>query len=110
MIITFIYKSKNDPNQKIYHGKYIGILNQPYSNEEGMDVELKNIIYEKSLKKQFNLNSGAESDIDNIIIGILGFNRDTNDYFSENEKDIFDLLYLNWSNQPIEIYFNGKLF
>jgi len=105
MIITFIYKNKNDPNQKIYYGKYIGFLNQPYSNEDGMDVELKNIIYEKSFKKQFN-----SEDIDNIIIGILGFNRDTNDYFSENEKDIFDLLYLNWSNQPIEIYFNGKLF
>lgn len=102
MIVTFIYKNNKDEN-KVCYGKYIGFLNENYISQEGMDIELKNIMYEKFFKR-FNL------ELDDIIIGILGFNRDTNDYFSEDEKYIFDLLYLNWSNQPIEIYFNGKIF
>ena len=104
MIITFIYKIKNsnlyDSNHK-YYGKYIGYVSDDY--EEGLDKELSNTLY-TLFENHYSIKS-----IDDIVIGVLGFNRDTYDYFSENEANIFDLLYCDWSNQEPEIYINGKL-
>ena len=102
MIVTFIYKNKNSTTK--YYGKYIGYLSNDYN--EGLDRELLNYtsIY-SILKEPLDLN-----DQNDLIIGILGFNRDTYDYFSEEEKYIFDLLYCNWtSGQKQEIYLNGNL-
>jgi hypothetical protein len=30
------------------------------------------------------------------------------DYFSEDEKMVFDVLYCNWSNQAVELFIDGK--
>lgn len=96
MIVTFIYKIKNSEK---YYGKYIGQIRDNY--EEGLDKEM--------LCKLSNiLNILNIENIDDISIGIIGFNRDTYDYFSEDEAKIFDLLYCDWSNQEPEIYINGK--
>jgi hypothetical protein len=99
MITTFIYKSKNS-NTK-YYGKYIGFIPEDY--EEGLDREIANIVY-KILKDILLIN-----DIEDLVIGILSFNRDSYDYFSEKEADIFDLLYCKWSYESTEIYIGGKL-
>lgn len=98
MIVTFIYKIKNSEK---YYGKYIGYLSDDY--EEGLDIELTQKLY-NIFEKYYFANS-----LDDIVVGVIGFNRDTYDYFSDNESNIFDLLYCNWSNQNPELYINGKL-
>ena len=98
MIVTFIYKIKNGEK---YYGKYIGYLSDDY--EEGLDKELIEKLYNIFEKHYF------VSSLDDIVLGVLGFSRDTYDYFSDNESKIFDLLYCNWSNQEPEVYINGKL-
>ena len=100
MIVTFIYKKKNS-NTK-YFGKYIGYLSSSY--EEGLDRELATRYIYDLVKESLYLNDPSE-----LIIGILGFNRETCDYFSEEEAYIFDLLYCNWTGgQEKEIYLNGN--
>ena len=47
--------------------------------------------------------------MDDVVIGILSFYRDTSDYFSENEANIFDLLCCEWSIGEPELYLDGKL-
>lgn len=99
MIVTFIYKTKNS-NTK-YFGKYIGYISNNY--EQGLDREIVNYIY-TILKTPLNL-----SDPSDLIIGILGFNRETCDYFSEEEAHIFDFLYCNWTGgQEKEVYLQGN--
>ena len=97
MIITFIYKNNNSDTK--YYGKYIGYVSDSYS--EGLDRQVSLIVYDV-LKGPLNL-----CNIDDLIIGVIGFNRDTYDYFSEEESKIFDLLYCNWSNEPKEVYIKG---
>lgn len=99
MIVTFIYKHKNS-NTK-YYGKYIGQISTSY--EEGLDRQIAYFIF-NILKEPLNL-----SETEDLIVGILGFNRDTTDYFSEEESHIFELLYCNWSPTNSEIYLYGKL-
>lgn len=99
MIVTFIYKLGQD-NTK-YYGKYIGYVSSDY--EEGLDKEITSILYH-IFEKEYGVKN-----IEDIVVGVLGFARDTYDYFSENEANIFDLLYCDWSNQEPEIYLNGKL-
>jgi hypothetical protein len=99
MIITFMYRVKHSPT--LYHGKYIGALTDTY--EEGLDVELLNTIF-PILHATYSIN-----DTSDVTLGILSYHRDKLDYFSENEKDIFDLLYCNWKAQPSEIFVAGKL-
>lgn len=96
MIVTFIYKI----NGQKYYGKYIGCI--PTDYEEGLDKKLAIKLYE-IFEKYYSLKE------EDLLIGVLGFNRDTCDYFSENESKIFDLLYCDWSNQEPEIYIEGKL-
>jgi len=71
--------------------------------DEGLDKEIQCKLY-NIFKKEYNLEN-----IDDITIGILGFVRDTHDYFSEKEANIFDLLYCDWNIQETEIYIKGKL-
>lgn len=99
MIITFIYKFKGD-NQK-YYGKYIGYMSDQY--EEGLDKELANTLY-SIFEKHYSITS-----MDDVVIGILGAYRETSDYFSENESNIFDLLWCDWTIGEPELYLDGKL-
>lgn len=95
MIITFLYQIKG----KRYYGKFIGRIEEIY--DEGLDVELLQII-QPELLKYYHLENPSD-----ITIGILSSLRNGNDYFSENEKHLFDVLYLNWSTQPKEIFIHG---
>ncbi len=100
MIVTFLFRIKGDSNR--YYGKYIGKCPEEYT--EGLD---------RCLAEQlFPFFQGAEPerimDHEDLSVGVLSAERDVKDYFSEHEKDIFDLVYCNWSNQPIEVYWKGS--
>jgi hypothetical protein len=96
MIVAFVYRIGSVK----YDGKYIGYLTDQY--EEGLDHELKRVIL-PSLLSYYHI-----SDPDMIKIGIMSHQRLGSDYFSEDEKYAFDLLYCNWSNQTVEIFFEGN--
>lgn len=98
MIITFLFRIKYGETR--YYGKYIGYASDDY--DEGLDIELRSQLF-PVLKKYYGLDE--ESDLQ---IGVLSHNRDGYDYFSEEEKNVFDLLYCNWSNQPRELFICGK--
>ena len=83
----------------LYHGKYIGYVSDEY--EEGLDIEVRAIFY-PLWKKTYSL-----SRIEDVTIGIVSSRRDGFDYFSEHEKGVFDTLYCNWTNEPVEVYING---
>ena len=104
MIVSFIYRFKND--QTIHYGKYIGYVSNEY--EEGLDREIATLIT-PLLRKELESRNIDPEDSSSLIIGVLGSNREIADYFSETEKDVFDLLYCNWSNQPPELFLNGHL-
>jgi hypothetical protein len=97
MIISFFYRI----GEKLYHGKYIGYM--PVDYEEGLDIEV--------LNKCFPIWQYAYSlqDPSDVCVAIHSYQRSGHDYFSENEKHIFDTLYYNWTNQPVEIFIEGKL-
>jgi len=97
MIISFFYRI----GEKLYHGKYIGYMSNDY--DEGLDIEVLNMCY-PIWKHAYSLQD--ESD---VCVAIISYQRNGNDYFSENEKHIFDTLYYNWTTQPIEIFIEGKL-
>lgn len=96
MIVTFMYKI----NGQRYYGKYIGYVIDNYL--EGLDREMAYKL-ENIFEKYYSTKK------EDVVVGVLGFNRDTYDYFSEIEANIFDILYCDWSNQEKEIYVNGKL-
>lgn len=99
MIISFIYTIQKC--NTVFYGKYVGFVTDNY--EEGLDVELLKIIY-PILQKYYDLKD--ESD---VTLGILTYNRkDGVDYFSENEKNVFTMLYCKWSGQSPELFMNGK--
>ena len=98
MIITFLYYVK----EVRYYGKYVGYVSDNY--EEGLDVEVRNTVFPE-LAAHYGIKDSSE-----IPFGILSFLRNGHDYFSEQEKDAFDLLYLNWSNQPKEVFLHGRPF
>ena len=85
-----------------YYGKYIGYLSDKY--DEGLDTELLTVCY-PVLCHAYSLDNETE-----ISLGIMSYQRQGVDYFSENEKNCFDLLYCNWSNQPVEVFINGERF
>jgi hypothetical protein len=97
MIISFFYRI----GEKLYHGKYIGHM--PVDYEEGLDIEVLNKCY-PIWKKAYSLQ-----DTSDVCVAILSHQRSGHDYFSENEKHIFDTLYYNWTNQSVEIFIEGKL-
>lgn len=96
MIITFLYQIQGIR----YYGKYVGYLSDDY--EEGLDIELKNIIYPEIA------NYYDTEDPSDVQIGVLFSSRNGSDYFSEEEKTVFGLLYLNWSNEPKEVFIHGN--
>ena len=93
MIVTFLYRMGDGPRK---YGKYIGYLSDDY--EEGMDKELESIIW-PLLRLSGNL--------EDFHIGILYYSREGYEYFSEDEKLVFDFLYCNWSNEPKELFIDG---
>jgi len=95
MLITFFYKIAS----KIYYGKYIGSMRDNY--DDGLDIVVRDLIY-PTCKTAYSLESETD-----VVVGIISYQRNGYDYFSENEKNIFDMLYCNWSNQPVEIFVNG---
>lgn len=97
MIITFFYRI----GEKLYHGKYIGYM--PDNYEEGLDIEVLNKFY-PIWKQVYSLQD--ESD---VCVAIISYQRNGNDYFSENEKNIFDTLYCNWTTQSVEIFIHGNV-
>ena len=97
MIITFFYRI----GEKLYHGKYIGYMSNDY--DEGLDIEVLNKCY-PIWKHAYSLQD--ESD---VCVAIISHQRNGNDYFSENEKFVFDTLYYHWTTQPVEIFIEGKL-
>jgi hypothetical protein len=97
MIITFFYKIKGE----MYYGKYIGYVSDDY--EEGLDIEVLNLFY-PVWKRYYSLL--CESD---VSLGIVSYQRNGSDYFSENEKHVFHSLYCNWSNQEPELFLHGIL-
>lgn len=98
MIISFFFRIKHGETR--YYGKYIGYVSDDY--DEGLDIELRHELY-PILKTYYGLEE--ESDLQ---IGILSHQRDGSDFFSEEEKNVFDLLYCRWSNQPRELFIRGK--
>ena len=98
MIISFVFRVKYGETRS--YGKYIGYVSDSY--EEGLDIELRYHLY-PVLKSYYGLEH--ESDLQ---IGIISHHRDGFDYFSEEEKNVFDLLYFKWSNQPCDLFISGK--
>jgi len=92
MIITFLYRILDS----VHYGKYIGAVTDDY--EEGLDIELRGILY-PLIADHYFLEDPTE-----MRIGILSAQRNGSDYYSEEEKHVFDLLYCNWSNQPAELF------
>ena len=97
MIVTFLYRI----HHQNYYGKYIGAVSDDY--EEGLDIEIQDIIF-PIIQPYYSLH-----DISQVSIGILFADRNVHDYYSEQEKKVFDLLYCKWSNQPVEIFLRGAL-
>jgi hypothetical protein len=92
MIITFLYRILDST----HYGKYIGAVSDDY--EEGLDIELRNILY-PLIEDYYFLDDPSD-----LRIGILSAQRNGSDYYSEEEKHVFDLLYCNWSNQRAELF------
>lgn len=99
MIVTFLYRIKTGEVVDRYFGKYIGRI---VSYEEGLDRCLVDTLY--SLFQ--HLYPSIQDPMD-ISIGVLSVDRESKDYYSEEEKDIFDLLYCEWPVSPREVFFKG---
>ena len=80
----------------MHYGKYIGAVSDDY--EEGLDIELRSIVY-PLIADHYFLEDPSE-----LRIGILTAQRNGSDYYSEEEKNVFDLLYCKWSNQREELF------
>jgi hypothetical protein len=91
MLVTFIFKLPND-NTK-YFGKLIAYISDDYG--ESLDEEIRNIVFSKvpSVNK------------DKVKIGILSCERRNLEFFSKDERYVFDLLYIEHRDHH-EIYIN----
>lgn len=97
MIVTFLYRIRNQPDR--FYGKYIG---RSPVYEEGLDRALSSILL--PVFQQVYPSVVEETD---VFIGILSADRDGKDYYSEEEKSVFDLLYCQWPAAPVEVFFHG---
>lgn len=96
MIATFLYRIRND--SVLHHGKYVGPC--PLY-EEGLDRALLEIF--APLFQEFY---GVETS--EVHLGVLFADREAKDYYSEEEKFVFDLLYCKWPAMPDEIFLCGE--
>ena len=86
MIITFIYKINSD--NKMFYGK---ITDDISDDVEELDIYVKDTIY--PILKKYNIVMKKKD----IKVGIMSFTRKYYDNFSEDEKDIFDFLYIGYN-------------
>jgi hypothetical protein len=91
MLVTFIFKLPND--NKKYFGK--GIICLSGDNVKELDREIRDIIFSKI--PSVNKNK--------VKIGILSCERHNWDYFSKDERSVFDLLYIEYEDHH-ELYIN----
>lgn len=96
MIATFLYRIGAD--RSLHHGKYVGPCP---TYEEGLDRALLAIF--TPLFHQFY---GVEAS--DVRLGVLSVDRESKDYYSEEEKEVFDLLYCKWPAMEEEIFFHGE--
>ena len=94
MIATFLYRIKGSSQRR--YGKCIG---KCPVYEEGLDRALAEI-----LLPVFQPKYGI-TDSSDLLIGVLSVDRNTEDYFSEEEKHVFDMLYCQWPLMPVEVFF-----
>ena len=99
MIVTFLYQVQGVTGRS--YGKYIGKLP---SYEEGLDRAVAEVLF--PLFQQ--VYPSKVPDVETILVGVLFVDRDAKDYYSEGEKDIFDVLFCQWSTQPAEVFLEGK--
>lgn len=95
MIVTFLYRV----NDLTYYGKYIGYLSNDY--EDGLDIEIQSIIY-PYLKNHYQLTHETQ-----LHIGILFYTSESYAYFSSEERNVFQFLLYNFSNDNKELYLHG---
>lgn len=99
MIITFLYRVHGVTGRS--YGKFIG---KTPSYEEGLDRALAGMLF-----PVFQQVYGSRvREVEDISVGVLVVDREAKDYYSEGEKELFDLLFCQWSNQPAEIFVEGK--
>lgn len=101
MIVTFLYRIRTSETSERCFGKYIGPCPE---YEEGLDRCLLDILF-----PLFQSMYSFVQDPTDITIGILSADRQAKDYYSEEEKEIFDLLYCEWPLTPKEVFFQGRL-
>ena len=101
MIVTFLYRIKTSKTTDRYFGKYIGPC--PVY-EEGLDRSLVDILF-----PLFQSLYPSIQDQMDITIGVLSADREAKDYYSEEEKDIFDLLYCEWPLTPKDVFYQGRI-
>ena len=97
MIATFLYRIKGSSQRK--YGKYIG---KCPVYEEGLDRALAEILY-PVLQTKYDV-----TEVSDLFIGVLSVDRNTEDYFSEEEKHVFDMLYCQWPLMPAEVFFSDS--
>ena len=100
MIVTFLYRIKTGQQTERCFGKYIG---PSPIYEEGLDRSLVDLLF-----PLFQSLYSSIQDPTDLSIGILSVDRDGKDYYSEEEKEVFDLLYCEWPLSPKEVYFQGR--
>ena len=98
MLATFLFRIRGHSERG--YGKYIG--KYPVHYEEGLDRALVRL-----LLPVFQRGYGVV-DEDEVALAVLSMDRHPVDYSSEKEKDVLDVLYCEWSNEPAEIYVRGK--
>lgn len=98
MIVTFLYRIKGISGR--CYGKYIG---RPLSYEEGLD---RAIAVEVLLPLFQTVYPQKVLEGEDICVGILFVDRVAQDYYSEEEKGVFDLLYCHWPSET-EVFVEG---
>jgi len=98
MIVTFLYRIQGVTGRS--YGKYIG---KAPLYDEGMDRGMAEILF--PLFHQ--LYPDQVKDSSDVSVGILFVDREAKDYYSEEERHVFDLLYCQWSTGPADLFVDG---
>lgn len=95
MIVTFLYRI----GEVTRYGKYIGYISDKY--EEGLDIEIQTILY-PYIKTYYHLTNPQE-----FMVGIMSYQRASYQYFSPEERNVFQLIFCNFNNENKELYIHG---
>ena len=99
MIVAFLYRVRGVTGR--CYGKYIGRVP---AYEEGLDRAIAVDILLPFFQTMYAPRTIEEGD---ISVGVLFVDREIQDYYSEEEKDVFDLLYFHWPS-GVEVFLEGK--